>query len=146
MRIFIFVLNMVVYQKMKARACLYCAEKEDGEKVGKINVKNKIVSKSIPFSVFIEESYLKHLKLYKKHRFLFILPKDREGISSQEVSGCWLEILQKDLSLQFQCQSQHMDILVLVLHFPLKVVGNRWIFIHSSQMASNKTPLLCLAG
>ena len=34
------------------RACLYFAGKKDGEKDGKINVSNKIVSKSIPFSVF----------------------------------------------------------------------------------------------
>ena len=52
---------------------------------------NKLVSESIPFSDFFADYFLKHLKLYKKHRFPFIIlskkhvGRDRLDISEDEV-------------------------------------------------------------
>ena len=44
-----------------------------GEKLGRITVRNKHMSKSIPFSAVFAYYYLKHLKLYKKHRVMSLL-------------------------------------------------------------------------
>ena len=41
--------------------------------MGRTTVREKIMSKSIPFPAFFADYYLKHLKLYKKYRFLFII-------------------------------------------------------------------------
>ena len=73
--------------------------------MGRITVRNKVVSKSIPFSAFFADYYLKHLKLYKKQRFLFIIlsknnvGRDRLDISEEEVWST--RDFAERLSLQF---------------------------------------------
>ena len=73
-------------------------------------MRNKLVSKSIPFSAFFADYYLKHLKLYKKHRFLFIIVsknhegRDRLDISEEEVWST--RDFAERLSLQFHGQTQ----------------------------------------
>ena len=49
------------------------------------------MSKSIPFPAFFADYYLKHMRVYKKHRFLFIIisknhvGRDKLGISEEEI-------------------------------------------------------------
>ena len=91
------------------KICLFCEEQYPTQKRAKVSTRNKIVSKSIVFPEFFELYYLKHLKLYKKHRFLFIILSknhiggDRESISDNKISSS--RDFAERLSLQFQGQS-----------------------------------------
>ena len=73
-------------------------------------MRNKLVSKSIPFSAFFADYYMKNLKLYKKDRFGFIIlsknhvGRDRLGIFEEEVWS--IRDFAERLSLQFNGQTQ----------------------------------------
>ena len=48
-------------------------------------MRNKLVGKSIPFSAFVADYYLKCLKLYSKHKFLFIILLKNNVVNEEEV-------------------------------------------------------------
>ena len=87
-------------------------------------MRNKLVSKSIPFSAFFADYYLKHLKLYKKHKFLCIIlsknhvGRDRLDISEEKVWST-RALLRGGLSNSMDKHSK--SILVVVQMSPLRV-------------------------